>query len=60
VLLDAYAEHLTVRRGPAAETVRCYCNTARAFLGDRERIAGNLALEALAQLDSSRLVGRVG
>jgi integrase/recombinase XerD len=46
-LLEAYAEHLTVGRGLAAETVRGYCNTARAFLGDRERIAGALALDAL-------------
>src|SRR5918992_5170581 len=46
-LLEAYAEQLTVGRGLAAETVRCYCNTARAFLGDRERIADALALDAL-------------
>jgi site-specific recombinase XerD len=46
-LLEAYAEHLTVRRGLAAETVRGYCNTARAFLDDRERVSGDLALKAL-------------
>jgi site-specific recombinase XerD len=46
-LLDRYAEYLRVRRGLAAETVRCYCNTARAFLADRERIAGDLALGSL-------------
>ena len=46
-LLDDYAEYLRVGRGLAAETVRCYCNTARAFLADRERTAGDLALEAL-------------
>jgi site-specific recombinase XerD len=46
-LLDRYAEYLLVRRGVAAETVRGYCNTARAFLADRERIAGDLALGAL-------------
>jgi hypothetical protein len=43
-LLDRYAEYLRVQRGLALETVRCYCNTARAFLADRERIAGDLAL----------------
>jgi hypothetical protein len=36
-----------VRRGLAAETVRGYCNTARAFLANRQRIAADLALEAL-------------
>jgi integrase/recombinase XerD len=46
-LLDRYADYLRVRRALAAETVRCYCNTARAFLAERERIAGGLALEAL-------------
>jgi integrase/recombinase XerD len=46
-LLDDYADYLRVRRGLAAETVRCYCNTARAFLADRERIAGDLALDVL-------------
>ena len=46
-LLDRYAEYLLVQRGLAAETVRGYCNTARAFLADRERIAGDLALGAL-------------
>jgi integrase/recombinase XerD len=46
-LLDRYAEYLLVRRGLAAETVRGYCNTVRAFLADRERIAGDLALGAL-------------
>jgi integrase/recombinase XerD len=46
-LLDRYAEYLLVRRGLARETVRGYCNTARAFLADRERIVGELALAAL-------------
>src|SRR3954454_19736974 len=46
-LLDRYAEYLRVRPGLAAETVRCYCNTARAFLADRERIAADLALGSL-------------
>jgi integrase/recombinase XerD len=46
-LLDRYAEYLLVGRGLAAETVRCYCNTARAFLADRERVAGDLGLGAL-------------
>lgn len=46
-MLDRYAEYLRVRRGLAAETVRCYCNTARAFLADRERIAGDVALGSL-------------
>jgi site-specific recombinase XerD len=46
-LVERYAEYLLVRRGLATETVRGYCNTARAFLADRERIAGDLALGAL-------------
>jgi integrase/recombinase XerD len=46
-LLDDYAKYLRVQRGLVAETVRCYCNTARAFLADRERIAGDLALGTL-------------
>jgi integrase/recombinase XerD len=46
-VLDDYAEHLRVQRALAAETVRCYCNTARAFLTDRERTAGGLALDGL-------------
>ena len=46
-LLDRYAEYLRVQRGLALETVRCYGNTARAFLADRERTAGDLALGAL-------------
>lgn len=46
-LVERYAEYLLVGRGLAAETVRGYCNTARAFLADRERIAGDLALGAL-------------
>jgi site-specific recombinase XerD len=46
-LLDRYAEYLRIRRGLAAETVRCYCNTARAFFADRDRIAGDLGLDAL-------------
>ena len=46
-LLDRYAEYLRVQRGLALETVRCYGNAARAFLADRERTAGDLALGAL-------------
>jgi integrase/recombinase XerD len=46
-LLDRYAEYLLVRRGVSPSTVRNYCNHARAFLADRERIADDLALEAL-------------
>jgi integrase/recombinase XerD len=46
-LLERYAEYLLVERGLAVETVRGYCNTARAFLADRERLAGGIALEAL-------------
>jgi integrase/recombinase XerD len=46
-LLERYAEYLLIRQGLAAETVRGYCNTARAFLADRERVAGDLALGAL-------------
>jgi integrase/recombinase XerD len=46
-LLERYAEYLLVERGLAVETVRGYCNTARAFLADRERLAGDMALEAL-------------
>src|SRR5919108_1677391 len=46
-LLERYADYLLVQRGLASETVRGYCNTARAFLADRERIAGDLALGAL-------------
>jgi integrase/recombinase XerD len=46
-LLVRYGDYLLVQRGLAAETVRGYCNMARAFLADRERIAGDLALGAL-------------
>src|SRR5688572_30674067 len=46
-LLERYAEYLLVRRGLAVETVRGYCNTARAFLADRERVVGDLALGGL-------------
>jgi hypothetical protein len=46
-LLDRYAAYLLVRRGVSPSTVRNYCNHARAFLADRERIADDLALEAL-------------
>jgi integrase/recombinase XerD len=46
-LLDRYAEYLLVGRGLAAETVRGYCNTARAFLADREWVAAKLGLGAL-------------
>jgi integrase/recombinase XerD len=46
-LLERYADYLLARRGLAAETVRGYCNTARAFLADRERIVGDLALGGL-------------
>jgi integrase/recombinase XerD len=46
-LLDRYAEYLLVRRGLKPGTVRNYCNHARAFLADRERITADLALDAL-------------
>jgi integrase/recombinase XerD len=46
-LLERYADYLLGRRGLAVETVRGYCNTARAFLADRERIVGDLALGGL-------------
>jgi integrase/recombinase XerD len=46
-LLDRYAEYLLVGRGLKPTTVRNYCNHARAFLGDRERLSGELALAAL-------------
>ena len=46
-LLDRYAEYLRVGRGLKAATVRNYCNHARAFLADRERLTGDLALETL-------------
>jgi integrase/recombinase XerD len=46
-LLDRYAEYLLVRRGLKSSTVRNYCNDARAFLADRERVAGGPLLEAL-------------
>jgi hypothetical protein len=57
-LLDRYAEHLLVRRGLNPSTVRNYCNDARAFLADRERIAGDLALGALD--DAARRVKPAG
>jgi site-specific recombinase XerD len=44
---ERYADCLLVRRGLAAETVRGYCNTARAFLADREQVVGDLALGGL-------------
>jgi integrase/recombinase XerD len=46
-LVERYTDYLLVRRGLAAETIRGYCNTARAFLADRERVVGDLALGAL-------------
>lgn len=46
-LLDRYAEYLRVRRGLKRGTVRSYCNHARSFLADRDRVCGGLALEAL-------------
>jgi integrase/recombinase XerD len=46
-LLDRYAEYLLVGRGLKPTTVRNYCNHARAFLADRERLTGDLALGAL-------------
>ena len=59
-LLERYADYLLVRRGLAVETVRGYCNTARAFLADRERIAGDLALGALdVAVINNYLLGRV-
>jgi len=46
-LLDRYAEYLLVHRGLNPETVRNYCNHARAFLVDRERRADGMALRVL-------------
>ena len=46
-LLDCYARYLLVGRGLKLSTVRNYCNHARAFLADRERLTGGLALAAL-------------
>src|SRR4051812_16305174 len=46
-LLDRYADYLVVRRGLKPGTVRNYCNHARAFLTDRERLTGDLAVGAL-------------
>ena len=46
-LLDRYADYLLVRRGLSPETVRGYCNTARAFLAERQAPGGELALETL-------------
>jgi integrase/recombinase XerD len=46
-LLDRYAEYLLVGRGLRPGTVRNYCNHVRAFLADRERFTGHLALAAL-------------
>ena len=46
-LLDRYAEYLRVRRGLKPGTVRSYCNHARAFLADRDRLSGGPALETL-------------
>ena len=46
-LLDRYADYLSIRRGLKPGTVRNYCNHARAFLADRERLTGDLALGAL-------------
>ena len=39
-LLDRYADYLRMRRGVKAGTVRNYCNHARAFFTDRERLVG--------------------
>jgi integrase/recombinase XerD len=58
-LLDRYADYLQVEPGLAAETVRGYCNTARALPADRERIVGDLALGALdAAAINDYLLGR--
>jgi integrase/recombinase XerD len=46
-LLDRYADYLRARRGLKPSTIRNYCNHARDFLTDRERLLGRLALEAL-------------
>jgi integrase/recombinase XerD len=46
-LLDRYAEFLRTQRGLKASTIRNYCNHARDFLSDRERLSGRLALETL-------------
>ena len=46
-LLDRYSEYLLVQRGLKDGTVRNYCNHARAFLANRERLTGDLALDAL-------------
>jgi integrase/recombinase XerD len=46
-LLDRYAKYLRVRRGLKTGTVRGYCNQARAFLADRDRLCGGLPLESL-------------
>jgi integrase/recombinase XerD len=46
-LLNRYADYLRVRRGVKASTIRNYCNHARDFLADRERLHGELALGAL-------------
>ena len=51
-LLERYADYLLFRRGLSRETVRGYCNTARAFLAEREDACGELALE---QLDSAAI-----
>ncbi|MGO9955499.1 MAG: site-specific integrase [Solirubrobacteraceae bacterium] len=46
-LLERYADYLLVRRGVSSSTTRNYCNHARAFLADRERVADDLALVTL-------------
>lgn len=46
-LLDRYAEYLLQQRGLKPSTVRNYCNHVRAFLADRERVAGDPGLGAL-------------
>lgn len=46
-LLDRYADHLRLRRGLKASTIRNYTNHAREFLADRERRLGGPALGTL-------------
>ena len=46
-LLDRYADYLRLRQGLKSSTTRNYCNHARDFLADRERLIGGLGLETL-------------
>jgi integrase/recombinase XerD len=47
VLIERYSAYLLERRGLAAPSVRNYVGVARAFLADRERARGELALTGL-------------